>query len=154
MIRKKQKKVKKYSRQHRKAKQKLTGIGYKGQIKIAKTELNFREALTDLVKNKEHYILNSDFEFFDELRTLVLKSSPAEQSSFARRISRLGAVTLVIISGILLNSQSADASTSLTDLFIVADGVDKQRFNRFLKSLEAGVGTEIKFGIMDKQEFD
>lgn len=111
--------------------------------------------LESLARNKDEYILNPDFEFLDELRALTLKASPAERNSLVRRISRLGAVKLAIVSGILMNSQdNSDASTALADLFIVADDVDKQRLSRFLKSLEAEVGTEIKFGLMDKQEFD
>jgi len=103
---------------------------------------------------KELYILNPEFDFFSELRALVLKASPAEKNNLARRISRLGGVKLAIISGVLLNPEKADATAVQIDLFIVSDYVDRQRLNRFLKSLEADVGTEIRFGLMDKQEFD
>lgn len=106
-------------------------------------------------KDVEQFILNPDFEFFDELRTLILKASPAERNSMIRRISRLGRVKLAVISGILLNaSDGTDTSTTVADLFLVADDVNRSRLTIFLKSLEAEVGKEIRFGLMEREEFD
>ena len=106
-------------------------------------------------KDVERFILNPDFEFFHELRTLILKASPAERNSMIRRIGRLGRVKLAVISGILLNSSDGtDTSTTVADLFLVADDVNRSRLSVFLKSLEAEVGKEIRFGLMEKEEFD
>ncbi|MBX4211790.1 MAG: hypothetical protein KW806_03325 [Candidatus Yanofskybacteria bacterium] len=144
------KKVKKISRR------KKTRMARRTVRSAAKKKKNggTRSARVSTVHTKELYLLNPEFEFFSELRALVLKASPAEKNNLARRISRLGGVKLAVISGILLNPDNAEAMTSQTDLFIVSDYVDRQRLNRFLKSLEADVGTEIRFGLMDKQEFD
>ena len=37
---------------------------------------------------------------------------------------------------------------------IVGDDIDKAKLHNFLKSLEAEVGKEIKFGLMEKEEFE
>lgn len=101
------------------------------------------------------YTLNDRFEFFEELRSLILKSSPAEKDRMIRRMSGLGRVKLAVISGIFLNNHnSIDTTESEVDLFIVGDDIDKSRLRLFLRSLEAEVGKEIRFGLMDKDEFE
>lgn len=100
------------------------------------------------------YALNPDFEFFYELRSLILKSSPAEKDSLIKRISALGRVKLAVISGIFLNSQDSAGFNPVADLFIVGDDIDKRRLSTFLRSLEAEVGKELKFGLMEREEFE
>lgn len=99
------------------------------------------------------YALNPGFEFFGELRGLILKSSPAEKDKMIKRISGLGKVRLAIISGIFLNKDSADTIDSDVDLFVVGDDINKARLRTFLRSLEAEVGKELRVGLMEKDEF-
>lgn len=102
---------------------------------------------------KSRFSLNSGFEFFEELRALILKSSPAEKDQMIKRISSLGRVKLAVVSGIFLNNNSSDIYDTVADLFIVGDDISKKRLKTFLASLEAEVGREIKFSLMDKDEF-
>ena len=100
-------------------------------------------------------MLNPNFEFFAELRSLILKSSPAERDSMMKKVSNLGRVRLALISGIFLNDPNTTSQyDSPADLFIVGDDINRQKLRNFLASLEAEVGTEIKFTLMDKEEFD
>lgn len=102
----------------------------------------------------DRYALNSDFEFYEELRTLILKSSPAEKGKMISRISNLGRIKLAVTSGIFLNpAQAGEGFTSVADLLIVGDDINRDKLRLFLKSLEAEVGSEIKFTLMDKEEF-
>lgn len=109
---------------------------------------------TTRVKVAKRYALNSNFEFFFELKTLILKSSPAEKNHLIKRISGLGRVKLAVVSGIFLNSADTVGFNSVTDLFIVGDDIEKKRLVFFLRALEAEVGKEIKFSLMDKEEFE
>jgi hypothetical protein len=104
----------------------------------------------------DQYVLNPEFDFFNELKALVLKSSPDEKNELIKRIGGLGRVKLAIISGIFLNTENdlVVQENIPADLFLVADDVNKRKLQLFLKSLEAEVGKEIKFGLMDKEEFD
>jgi hypothetical protein len=95
--------------------------------------------------------LNTDFEFFYELRDLVLKSSPAEKDRMVERLNKLGRVKLAIISGVFINKENLDPL--ITDLLIVGDDVDRRKLRAFLRATEAEVGKEIKFTVMDKEEF-
>ncbi|MDP3697264.1 MAG: hypothetical protein Q8R55_04545 [Candidatus Taylorbacteria bacterium] len=100
------------------------------------------------------YALDPDFEFFGELRNLILKSSPAEKDKMIKRISGLGRVKLAVASGIFLNKNSIDTMDSEVDLFIVGDDINKKKLGTFLRSLEAEVGKELKFSLMEKDEFE
>ena len=102
------------------------------------------------------YVLNSNFEFFGELKELIMKSSPAEKDRLVRRIYKLGRIKLALLSGIFLtNGNTATGNdNSVTDLFIVGDDISKEKLRTFLKALEAEVGREIRLSIMDKEEFE
>jgi hypothetical protein len=100
---------------------------------------------------KPVYVLNPGFEFFNELRDLILKSSPAEKNKLVARLNKLGRVKLAIISGVFINRENLDPLIS--DLLIVGDDIDKRKLRVFLKATEAEVGKEIRFTLMDKEEF-
>lgn len=110
-----------------------------------------RRKPTVMRKVLPRYTLNPNYEFYDELRSLILKSSPAEMDSMIKRITNLGRVKLAIISGIFLNQ---DAGGAVADLFVVGDDINKDKLRTFLKSLEAEVGKEIRFSLMEKEEFE
>lgn len=105
---------------------------------------------SSLRTSTKKYILNSDFEFFRELEALVLKPSPGEKSALTERIQKLGKVRLAVISGLFLNQPIDD---DISDLFIVGDDIDRSKLSKFLKSVEAQLGQEIKFALMDKDEY-
>ncbi|MEK7124812.1 MAG: hypothetical protein AAB864_00195 [Patescibacteria group bacterium] len=100
------------------------------------------------------YSLNPDFEFFAELRALVLKSASDERDQMIRNIARLGRVKLAIAAGILINTRDVRNESVLTDLFIVGDDISRRRIGVFLKNLEADIGKEVKLGVMDLDEFE
>jgi len=72
-----------------------------------------------------------------------------------KKISSLGRVRLAVISGIFLSDPNAVSQyESPADLFVVGDDINRQKLRNFLSSIEAEIGTEIKFTLMDKEEFD
>ena len=116
---------------------------HKSQIIPAKTK---RPTAKKLV-----YVLNTDFGSFFELRDLILKSLPAEKNTMIERMNKLGRVKLAVISGVFMNKNNPDPY--IPDLLIVGDDLDKRKLRSFLKAIEAEVGKEIKFVILDKEEF-
>lgn len=108
-------------------------------------------------RDSKRYALNPNFEFFQELKILIMKSSPAEKNRLVQRIHKLGRIKLALLSGIFLsdvNNGGAASDNYVADLFIVGDDINKERLRLFLKSLEAEVGREIRLSIMDKEEFE
>lgn len=103
-------------------------------------------------KRKKSYSINPNFDFYNELRTLILKSSPASKEKILQKLKTLGRIKLVILSGIFL-----DAENSRVDMLIVADNVnnsEKQRkVSQFFRDLEAEVGKEIDYVLLTTEEF-
>src|SRR3989344_1767266 len=126
---------------------------------VAKREIEALNKLRLIKKTKTakvKYSLNHVFEFFEELKALILKASPAEKNKMVAKIIKLGRIKLAIVSGVFLNNNSNGNSNdnSVADLFIVGDEINKDKLRLFLRALEAEVGREIKLSIMDKEEFD
>lgn len=104
----------------------------------------------NISKSEKNYFVNPAFMFFDELRGLVLKSSPSSKSRILKRIKGLGRIKLVVLSGIFMRP---DRELSRTDLLIVGDDISDKRFGKFIKQLEAESGCEIQYSLLTSDEF-
>lgn len=100
------------------------------------------------IDNKQIFKTNKNFVFYDELRELIAKASPASKDKMLKRLKNLGKIKLAALSGIFLNSDNSHA-----DLLLVGDKIKSSKFNRFLKELEAEVGKEINCALMTTEEF-
>lgn len=100
---------------------------------------------------QECYALNSEFQFIQELKDLILKSSPAEKEEITARLNQIGRIKLAIVAGAFLDQDNPQNAP--TDLLIVSDDLDRRKFGSFLKYLEAETGGEIRFVVMEKDEF-
>jgi hypothetical protein len=105
------------------------------------------------VRDRERYCLNEEIDFLSEVRELVLKPSPAESDRLIKRINGLGRVKLAVAAGIFVSQPDDTTYDTPADLFIVGDDLDKAKLSRFLKQLEAEMGAEIRFAVMEKEEF-
>lgn len=126
---------------------------------IVRRELQLLEQLKLVRKirgNKnapDRYGLDEEFDFFSELQDLVLKPSPAETTRLVKRIGTLGRVKLAVVAGIFVSKIDDTTYKTPADLFLVGDDIDRGKLTKLLKSLEAEMGTEIRFGIMESDEF-
>jgi hypothetical protein len=100
------------------------------------------------IKKGIYFSANPDFDFYQELRSLVLKSSPASKEKILKNVMKLGRIKLLLLAGIFLNTEN-----SRVDLFVVGDGIKPAKANPFLKNLESEVGKEIGFAFMNTKEF-
>lgn len=100
--------------------------------------------------HEKTYFINPSFIFFEELRNLVLKSSPASKTRIVKRMKGLGRIKLLVLSGIFMKP---DRALSRTDILVVGDDVSQKRFENFLKQLEAEVGCEIQYSLLTSDEF-
>ncbi len=95
------------------------------------------------------YSVNPQFDFYGELKSLVLKSSPTSQKKMLKRLKRLGGVKLAVISGTLINVENSRA-----DILLVGDNVNQKKFAALVNDLEADVGKELNYVVMDTAEFN
>ncbi len=101
----------------------------------------------------ERFGLREEFDYFEELKSLILKPSPVETDMLTKRINTLGKIKLAVVAGIFVSQNDDTTYETPADLFLVGDDIDRAKLAKFLKSLEADMGTEIRFGIMEKDEF-
>ena len=98
---------------------------------------------------RKAYFVNSNFDFYNELKTLVLKSNPASQEKILSRLKTLGRIKLAILAGIFLNAEN-----SRVDLLVVGDNIKKRKLSNFLRNLEAEVGKEIDYVVFSSRDFN
>ncbi len=96
-----------------------------------------------------YFSVNPGFDFYSELQSLVLKSSPASKDKMLKKILKLGRMKLALIGGVFLNTEN-----SRVDLFLVGDAVSNKKLMTFLTDLESEVGKEIEYALMNSREFD
>lgn len=100
------------------------------------------------ISGKQIFKTNKSFIFYDELKELVRKASPASKEKMLKRLKSFGGVKLAVLSGIFLNLDNSHA-----DLLVVGDKIKSSKFDWFLKELEAEVGKEINCALMTTKEF-
>ncbi len=100
------------------------------------------------IGRKKSFKVNKDFDFYNELKELITKASPASKEKMFKKLKGLGKIKLALISGIFINSD-----TSRADLLVVGEAIKPSKFNNFLKDLEAEVGKEINYALMTTKEF-
>lgn len=97
---------------------------------------------------KKFYILNQKFPFLVELRSLFIKSNVYPQCSSLDKIRSIGEVKLALISGIFLNYPKSKA-----DLVLVVNNVSRSKLKNLMNNIEAEVGREISYVLMNNEEF-
>lgn len=96
-----------------------------------------------------YYSVNPNFDFYPELQSLVLKSSPTSKEKMLKRLMKIGRIKMALISGVFLNCENYRV-----DLFVVGDGLSQKKLVNFLADMEAEVGKEIEYAAMETKEFD
>jgi hypothetical protein len=93
-------------------------------------------------------LLNQKFYFYFELKNLFAKSTSSPQCKSLAKLKNIGDVKLVLVSGIFLNYPK-----SKVDMVLVANNVSRGKLKNVMNSLEAEVGKEVNFILMNSDEF-
>lgn len=95
------------------------------------------------------YCINSDFDFFSELKNLILKSTISSKEELINNVKKIGNIKILTLAGIFIGDEGAKA-----DMLIVGDKINSRKLNTFLKDLEAEVGKELNCSAMSTREFN
>jgi len=125
----------------------LNSIGLLREKEIKKSKS--KKAKKDVLRPGTYFCTNPEFYFYEELKTLVLKSSPASKEMILEKLKKLGRLKIVALGGIFLNTENKRA-----DIFIVGDRIRQAPLRTFLGHIEAEVGKEVDFVVMDTKEFN
>jgi hypothetical protein len=98
-------------------------------------------------KGRKYFIVNEDFPFYTELKSLVSKLNVHAQSQVFRKLKTVGEVKLILISGLFLNYPK-----SKVDMILVVNNVNRTKLKHAITHLEAEVGKEIRFVLMNMEE--
>lgn len=99
-------------------------------------------------KGLKYYVLDQEFCFYSELKNLFAKSSASPESKSLSRLKNIGDVKLALVSGIFLNDPK-----SKVDMVLVANNVSRGKLKSIMGSLEAEIGKEVSFVLMNSDEF-
>lgn len=103
---------------------------------------------TKIKKGKTQYFLNQEFIFYPELKNLIAKDNLFPQSRSLDKIKNLGNVKLAVISGAFINYHKSKA-----DMILVIDEVNRSKLKKLMNNLEAEIGKEVDFALMNNEEF-
>lgn len=98
-------------------------------------------------KGRKCFVVNEDFPFYIELKSLVSKLNVHAQSQIFRKLKVVGEVKLTLISGLFLNYPK-----SKVDMILVVNNVNRTKLKHAIAHLEAEVGKEIRFVLMNNEE--
>lgn len=126
----------------------------RGNLSAIKREMKKLEKIgllrtKQISPRKQLFSINSNFDFFNELKELILKASPVSKGKILKAIRRLGRIRLVLLSGLFMGNNMSRA-----DLLIAGDNINSRKLNTFIKNLEAEVGGEVKCVAMTTEEFN
>ncbi|OGI72240.1 hypothetical protein A3J61_02000 [Candidatus Nomurabacteria bacterium RIFCSPHIGHO2_02_FULL_38_15] len=94
------------------------------------------------------YQINLEFKNLEPLKDLVLHQDFIKKEEYPRKFRTAGKLKLLIISGTL-----TDNDKSRADLLVVADRVKRTAFESALRSIEAEIGKELVYVLLDTNEF-
>ncbi len=98
-------------------------------------------------KGKLFFTANMEFPFALELKTLVSKLNVTAQSHVFKKLKTIGEVKLILISGLFLSYPK-----SKVDMILVVNNVNRTKLKHAISHLEAEVGKEIRFVLMNSEE--
>lgn len=98
-------------------------------------------------KGRKQFVVNEYFPFYIELKSLVSKLNVHAQSQVFRKLKIIGEVKLILISGLFLNY-----AKSKVDMILVVNNINRIKLKHAIAHLEAEVGKEIRFVLMNSEE--
>ncbi len=99
-------------------------------------------------KGKNFFVLNQDFIFYPELKNLVAKDNIYPKSRNLDKIKHIGNIKLAVVSGAFINYAKSKA-----DMILVGDDISRTKLKSLMGALEAELGKEIDFVLMNGEEF-
>lgn len=99
-------------------------------------------------QDKKYYQVNDSFVFYNELKSLLVKSQILYEKDFTDKLKKLGNIKLMLLTGFFVNDPE-----SAVDLFVVGS-FTKERLTKLVKDLEADLVREVNYSVMTEEEFN
>jgi hypothetical protein len=99
-------------------------------------------------KKVRGWLLNDTFSYLQPLQNFLIKTSLLQDKEIIKKISRIGRIRLLIISGVFIQEWE-----SRVDLLIVGDGLNRTKLESTIKGIEAEVGKELAYAAFETSDF-
>jgi hypothetical protein len=100
-------------------------------------------------KIKVHgYILNQNFPHISALRQLLINSQNLNKEDIVRRLSNVGKIKLIIVSGVFIENNQ-----SRVDILLVGNNIKKGSLSNIVKTMEAELGRELSYAFFEIPDF-
>lgn len=118
---------------------------------IIETTVIPRKGKKPIVRRKrvKGYTIDRFFPYLIPLQNLLVNTALVRNKEIVRRLSRGGNLKLVVASGVFI--QSTDGRL---DLLVVGDHLKKTVITRAVKSMEADIGKELRYAILETADFN
>lgn len=94
------------------------------------------------------WCFDNSFLYREQLKNLLVGTDLVKKNDILKRFLRAGKIKLLIIAGIFTKDES-----SRVDVFIVGDNLKRSIIEKILRGLEAEVGKEIRYAILETPDF-
>ena len=108
-----------------------------------------KENTKKIGRERRVYQVNIGFQFYEELKSLILKSTPEVRTLLVEELQKIGKIKLALITGVFMN---VDATK--IDLLIVSDDIQRLRLVKVIKLIESEMGHEIRYAVMNQREYE
>lgn len=134
------------------ARKELTMMGNMGFVKRKLFYKTIeRVSGTKTIKSKRKvsgWIIDEKFLYLQPLYQFLINATPLKSKEIEKRINRIGAVKLIIVSGVFIQNWD-----SRVDMLIVGDKIKKPNLESTIKSIEAEVGKELRYAAFSTEDF-
>lgn len=124
-----------------------------GQRDVNREVLNLENA--GLIRRKKNhnsrrnsFCLNPQFSYLAPLQNFLINVEPFKSKELIKRIGKLGAVKLIVISGVFMKELESRA-----DILIVGDHIKKSSLDNTIKKLESEIGKELRYVCFSIEDF-
>jgi len=136
----------------RAAKKEIDLLHKAGMIKNRKAVQIFEKKRGRKVKQIKRKVicwhLDPEFEYLSPLQNLLINTRPLRKEEILRRLSGVGKLKMVIVSGVFLQNKD-----SRVDMMIVGDNLKRRAIDRIIKNMEAEIGKELIFASFETADF-
>lgn len=119
------------------------------QINSVRRELDNLKKLgflkTKAKKRKKFYVVNKDFIFYDELKSIIVKALSSNEM-IVKELGKMGDIKLLILSGVFVGKE-----TGSVDMLIVGD-LEREKLTNYINN-EIKTQRPIKFTIMNESDY-
>lgn len=132
----------------------VTKVNVRKEIKallamgFIKNKIIIKEGVRGSKKKINGWYLNTAFRYLNSIRDVLVDPTLLVQEDLKDRFRPAGKIKLMIVSGVFIGEDKSRA-----DLLLVGDKLKKNIVNQVVKGLEAEIGKELDYVVLDSEEF-